>query len=102
MTIIVPAKTKNNKLMDFQVLSRRQVELAYCIRWFRYTHDMTLTQLANRCSHFGKPFKIKFSCAEIQNYETLAYAPTEKKMNVLMMAIGIKMNDLDAYINKRK
>ena len=89
------AKTKNPYMTDFQVISRRQVELGYHIRRYRETHEMTLQDLAFRCSCFGKPFKVKFTNVDISMYERLKSIPTERKMNILMMAIGITREDLD-------
>jgi len=89
------AMTKNPHMTDFEVLSRRQIELGYKIRLYRELHNMTTTELAFRCSCFGKPFKVKFADAEISQYERLKHIPCEKKMNVLMLALGIKMEDLN-------
>ena len=92
------AMTRNSYMTDFQVVSRRQVELGYLIRSFRESHDMTLQDLAFRCSCFGKPFKVKFTNVDISQYERFQSIPTERKMNVLMMAIGITKEDIDKRI----
>lgn len=89
------AQTRNPHMVDFQMLSRRQVELGYQIRSYREKHEISTTDLAFRCSCFGKPFKVKVTSMDISKYERFQNIPTEKKMNVIMMAIGIKIEDLD-------
>lgn len=86
---------KNKEMSDFQILSRRQVELAYYLRRFRETHGITMSDLAFRCTCFGKPFNVKVVTSEISKYERLIDIPTQKKMKVVMMAIGVTMDDLD-------
>ena len=94
------AKTRNSYMTDFQILSRRQVEMAYQIRLYRERHNITQTELAFRCSAFGKPFKVKFTSTDISNYERLVSIPREKKMNILLMAIGVTKTEIEG--SKRK
>ena len=89
---------RNKQMTDFQILSRRQVELVFSVRQFRESHNMSQEQLAFRCSCFGKPFNVKFTSVDISNYERFQTIPTEKKMNVLMLAIGATMDDIDKRI----
>lgn len=92
------ARTKNPHMIDFQMFSRRQIEFGINLRRYRETHEMSTTDLAFRCSCFGKPFKVKVSNFDISCYERFQQIPSEKKMKVIMMAIGITMEDLNERI----
>ena len=89
-------KVQNKHMMDFQVISRRQVELAINIRAYRCNHHLSQEQFARIATVYGSPQKIKFSGTEISKYEKYQTIPSEKKMFVLLAAMNIDLDDLVA------
>ena len=89
-------KKRNSYMTDFQVLSRRQIELAINIRAYRGNHNLSQLQFAKIATVFGLPQKIKFGRAEISNYENYKIIPSEKKMFVLLAAMNLTQEDLAA------
>jgi len=89
------AETRNPHMMDFQIVSRRQVELGYKMRSFRESHNMSQRDLAFRCSCFGKPFNVKITNFDVSVYERFLRIPSQKKLEVLLKALNITMEDLD-------
>jgi len=89
------AKSKNQYMTDFTVVSRRQVELAIELRAYRCKHKISQTQTAKIASAYGMPYKISFSNADICNYERFITLPSENKMNALLDMLGLSIEDLD-------
>lgn len=85
----------NPYLNDFQVISRRQVELAIELRAYRCKHQINQTQAARIATAYGSPYKISFTQTEISSYERYTKFPTEKKMMALLNMIGIDVETLD-------
>ena len=88
-------KTQNPYMNDFQVLSRRQVELAIELRAYRCRHNISQSQTAHIATAYGQPYKVKFTNAEISNYEKFISIPSENKMNALLNMIGITIEQLN-------
>ena len=89
------AKSKNQHMTDFMVVSRRQVELAIEIRAYRCKHKISQSQAARIASAYGMPYKTKFTNFDISNYERFISVPTENKMNALLDMLGLNIEDLD-------
>ena len=85
------AKAKNPDMVDFQIMSRRQVEFAICIRLYRQKHELSLQQFANIASKYG----VKISNADISCYERYVRVPLKKKMETILKAMHLELNDLD-------
>ncbi len=92
---ITRRKTSNTFLNDFQVVSRRAVELAIELRAYRNKHNISQTQAAHIASAYGIPYKVKFSQIEISSYEKFKTIPKENKMNALLNMLGITIEMLD-------
>jgi len=86
---------RNNYMTDFQIVSRKQVELAIQIRAYRNKHELSQTQFAQIASVYGRPQKIKFATSEISSYENYKNIPSEKKMFVLLMAMHLNLEDIE-------
>ena len=89
-------KNRNEHMMDFQVVSRRQVELAINMREYRKEHDLSQVQFAKIATIYGVYQKVKFTHWEISKYENFKTIPSEKKMFVLLAAMGMDLEDLIA------
>ena len=89
-------KSVNEYMTDFQVLSRRQVELAIQIRAYRAKYNLSQDQFAKIATAYGQPTHTKFAYAEISNYENYRTIPTEKKLNALLLTLHITLEDLAA------
>lgn len=89
-------KNQNKHMMDFQIISRRQVELAINIRAYRGNHNLSQSQFAKIATVYGAPQKIKFSVTDISRYENYQTIPSEKKMFVLLAAMDLDLDDLSA------
>lgn len=89
-------KSVNKHMTDYQILSRRQVELAIHIRAYRAKYNLSQDQFAKIATVYGQPMRIKFAQEEISCYENYQTIPTEKKMNALLMTLHITLEDLAA------
>lgn len=89
-------KRQNKHMMDFQILSRRQVELAINLRAYRGNHRLSQQQFARIATVYGTTQKVKFNAQEISRYENYQTIPSEKKMFVLLAAMNIDLDDLIA------
>lgn len=74
---------------DIITVSRKQVELAICIRQYRRIHDLSQKQMAKICSIYAEPYGVKFANTEISNYENYRIRPSAKKFQILMSAMDI-------------
>ena len=89
-------KSVNEHMTDFQILSRRQVELAIQIRAYRAKYNLSQNQFAKIATVYGQPIHTKFAQKEIGRYENYQTIPTEKKLHALLMTLHITLEDLTA------
>ena len=92
---VVRRRTSNSQMNDFQVVSRRAVELAIELRAYRNKHQISQRQMAHIASAYGMPFKVKFTQYDISHYEKYLTIPTENKMYALLNMLGITIEMLD-------
>ena len=92
---IIRRKSSNSQMTDFQVVSRRAVELAIELRAYRNKHNISQNQTAHIATAYGIPYKVKFSQIEISSYEKFKTIPSENKMNALLNMLGITVEMLD-------
>ncbi len=88
-------RRKVNPIFDnFQVLSPKQVTFACYMKMYRKKYNLSQAEMAEICSLYGEPHKIKFAMSEISGYETMKTIPTMPKFQVLMNVLGINVSML--------
>lgn len=92
---ILSKRTKNRYMSDFQIVSRRQVELAMCLREYRRRNNISQNDFVEIANIYSRPYNVKFTNYDISVYERYLVIPGEKKMNVLLAILGIQIEDLD-------
>lgn len=85
---------RNPYMTDFQVLSRKQIELGIEIRAYRGKNKLSCKQFAMIASAYGAPYKVKFADLEISRYERFLTIPSEKKMYALLNTLHITLDTL--------
>ena len=87
---------RNKYMMDFQVLSRKQVEFGIQIIAYRNAHNLSQQQFASIASVYGRPYRIKVSQADVSSFELFKRIPSEKKMFAILSAMNLDIEDLVA------
>ena len=95
MQDIYKGRKGSKYLDDFQVVSRKQVELAIWIRSYRRCHEISLQTMANLATIKGRSQNVRFNAGEIGKYENYRRIPSTRKLNVLLDVIGITLEDLN-------
>ena len=83
-------RSTNPTFNDLEIVSRKQVELAFFIRAFRRINNMSQKEMADLCSCYG----VHFDTMDISRYENYKAAPTMPKFQILMKTMHITPHDL--------
>ena len=87
--------SRNPMFSDMQMISKKQIELVFKIREYRFTHNLSQMQFAKIATVYGQPHKVKFTNYDISVYERFLHAPSLKKMYILLNMLGITFEDLE-------